>query len=194
MKIDMAHLEGKKQTTLAGAPNGRRAMGALLAKTTQEPLGAEPLLLDFAFVQVATASFLRESVFRFRDAVRSQHSNFYPVVANANEQILEELSLLAHASNDVLMTCSLSEAGTPIKAGLVGELDPKQKLTFDLVISLGETNASELMRTQDSSENAKQNAWNNRLAGLANLGLVVEVSQGRAKRYRPLFEGVIYGT
>jgi hypothetical protein len=193
MIIDMAHLDSKKQTILAGAPNGRRAMGALLAKTTQEPLGPEPLYLDFASVQVATASFLREGVLRFRDAVRSQHSNFYPVVANANEQIIEELSLLAHASNDVLMTCSLSEQGEPMKTGLIGELDPKQKLTFDLVNSLGEANASELMQNQDSNENAKQNAWNNRLAGLANLGLVFEISQGRAKRYKRLFEEESYG-
>jgi hypothetical protein len=32
-----------------------------------------------------------------------------------------------------------------------------------------------------------QTAWNNRLSALATLGLVVELSQGRAKRYRPLF-------
>jgi hypothetical protein len=193
MKIDMSHLDGKKLTTLAGAPNGRRAMGALLAKTTQEPLGAELLHLDFAFVQVATASFLRECVFRLRDAVRSQHSNFYPVVTNANDQVFEELALLAHASNDVLMTCSLGENDEPIRARLIGELDPKQKLTFDLVNSFGETNASELMQNQDPTENAKQNAWNNRLAGLANLGLVFEISQGRAKRYKRLFEEAIYG-
>jgi len=43
------------------------------------------------------------------------------------------------------------------------------------------------MREHGESEGVKQTAWNNRLAALAGLGLVVELSQGRAKRYRPLF-------
>ena len=33
-------------------------------------------------------------------------------------------------------------------------------------------------------------AWNNRLASLAMLGLVAEISQGRSKHYKPIFEGV----
>jgi hypothetical protein len=43
------------------------------------------------------------------------------------------------------------------------------------------------MRNYGESEGVQQTAWNNRLAGLANLGLIVELSQGRARRYRPLF-------
>jgi hypothetical protein len=44
------------------------------------------------------------------------------------------------------------------------------------------------MRDYGESEKTKvQTAWNNRLASLAGLGLVVELSQGRAKRYRSLF-------
>jgi hypothetical protein len=36
----------------------------------------------------------------------------------------------------------------------------------------------------------KQTAWNNRLSALAMSGLVVELSEGRSKRYKPMFEGV----
>ena len=78
--------------------------------------------------------------------------------------------------------------GQPHQPRIVGELDPKQKLTFDLVRQLRETDAAELMRDHGESEKTTvQTAWNNRLASLANLGLVVEMSQGRSKRYRPLF-------
>jgi hypothetical protein len=43
------------------------------------------------------------------------------------------------------------------------------------------------MREHGESEGVKQTAWNNRLVALAAMGLVVELSEGRAKRYRPLF-------
>jgi hypothetical protein len=125
--------------------------------------------------------------------VRRQRSNFYPVVANANAQVIEELTLLIQASNDILMTCALDEQGIPSQATLIGNLDPKQKLTFDLVNQKGETDASELMREHGADETVKQTAWNNRLAALAGLGLIYELSQGRTKRYKPLFGGAVYG-
>ena len=193
MNVDMASLCSRRQHNLAGAPTGRQALAALLAKTTQEPLSPEPLYLDFADVQIATASYLRESVLRFRDAMRMQGSNLYPIIANANSQVIEELALLIQASGNVLMTCSLDPEGAPQKAKLIGDLDPKQKMTFELVNSMGETDASELMREYGASENVKQTAWNNRLASLAGMGLVFELSQGRTKRYKRLFEKGAYG-
>ncbi len=69
----------------------------------------------------------------------------------------------------------------------LGDLDPKQRVTFDLVCERGETDAAELMRQYGGTKT--QTAWNNRLAALAALGLVVEMSQGRAKRYKPLLQG-----
>lgn len=194
MIISMTGLGGRKTKVLAGAPNGRAAFAKLLAEAVQEPLAPEPLYLDFRDVDIATASYLRESVLQFRDVIRrGQRSNFYPVVANANAQVLEELALLIQASNGILMTCNLDERGTPTQAVLIGNLDPKQKLTFELVNQKGETDASELMRDHGAGEAVKQNAWNNRLAALAALGLIYEVSRGRAKRYKPLFGGEVYG-
>jgi hypothetical protein len=62
-----------------------------------------------------------------------------------------------------------------------------------LVQQRNDTNAAELMREHGEKEKVNQNAWNNRLASLANLGLVVELSEGRSKRYRPLLAGATYG-
>ena len=42
------------------------------------------------------------------------------------------------------------------------------------------------MRRSNGSEDVGQTAWNNRLASLSRLGLLMEMSHGRAKRYRPL--------
>ena len=189
--VSMSSIAGRREHNLAGSPNGMRAFSALREKTAQEPLVAEILFLDFKDVQIATASFLRESVINFRDAVRRQHSNFYPVVANANERVFEELKLLIEAKGGAIMTCFLDEEGKPVKAVLLGELDPKQRLTFDLVSKLGEVEASSLSR--QSSEEVKPTAWNNRLTALAGMGLIVEESQGRAKRYKRLFEEKIDG-
>src|ERR1700749_3321930 len=111
MHLDMKKIGGSD--VLAGALNGRRAFGVLVGLTAQQPLGPEPLFLDFRKVRVATASFLRESVLAIRNLVRGQRSNFYPVVANASQEICDEFrELVAGHRSDVLITCDLSESGT----------------------------------------------------------------------------------
>lgn len=188
MQIDMQKVG--KAAVLAGALNGRRVLVTLLAAAETEPQSAELIFLDFGRINVATASFLRESVLTFRDIVRGRRSNFYPVIANANDAVRDELLELAKFCGGTLMTCTLANDGQVSEATLIGHLDPKQQVTFDLVRERGETDAAELMRNYGEKEGVKQTAWNNRLAALAALGLVVEISQGRTKRYRPLLEGV----
>jgi hypothetical protein len=176
---------------LAGALHGKEAFGALLKETASEPLlGPEPLFLDFSKVQVATASFLRESVLAFRDHVRGRRSGYYPVITNANAEVRDELTELTNNRGDALMVCTLTTDHCVQNVRLLGDLHPKQKITFDLVQERGETDASELMRDYGARERVNQTtAWNNRLSALASLGLVVEVSHGRNKRYRRLFAG-----
>ena len=182
MYVDMKKAGGS--AVLAGASNGKRALAKLVSLTVQEPFEPEPFFLDFSRVEVATASFLRESVLMLRNIVRGQRSNFYPVVANANENIRDELhELVSGQRSDVLIACTLSESGTVSNVGLVGELEPVQQ-----------TDAGELMRAHGASDlTTRTTAWNNRLTSLAYLGLLVEVSQGRTKRYKPLFGNLQYG-
>ena len=170
---------------LAGAMTGRRILGRLLESVQGQPESPEPLYLDFSGVQVATASCLRECILEFRDIVRRRWTNCYPVVANANDSVKEELCILL-TQRDVLMLCSLDQEGRPGSPRLLGDLEPKQRVTFDLVRELGETDAGELMRGSKDNDDVGQTAWNNRLASLSRLGLLVEMSHGRAKRYRPL--------
>jgi hypothetical protein len=171
---------------LAGALNGKSVLMRLLEATLSEPAEPEPLLVDFSGIAVATASFLRESILALRDIVRSRRSNYYPVVANPNEAVRDELLELAHSRGEVLMTCVLDDGGAVISTAPIGNLDPKQQMTFEIVSERGETDAGELMRKNcDGLKHAT--AWNNRLSSLALLGLIVEISRGRSKRYRPLF-------
>jgi hypothetical protein len=193
MRIDMKKVGGS--AVLAGAQNGKRVLGALVAATMQEKFEPEPLFLDFAKVEVATASFLRESVLTLRNIVRGQRSNFYPVIANANAEVRDELrELVSGQRSDVLITCALGESGTVSNVALIGDLEPIQRRTFDLVRKAGDTDASELMRAHGAADRTtRTTAWNNRLTSLAFLGLLVEVSAGRTKRYKPLFGGTQYG-
>lgn len=188
MKIPMTELAEGDGRILAGAINGRRVLAKLLERTGRDPRQPEMVFLDFTGVEVATASFLRESVLSFRDAVRGHRTNLYPVIVNTNELVGDELKVLMEARGDVLMLCSLDASDAPCEPYLIGELDPKQRMTFDLVQQRRETRAAELMHEYGEREKTTvQTAWNNRLATLANLGLVVELSQGRSKSYRPLF-------
>ncbi|MGX1165758.1 hypothetical protein AB7M16_002024 [Bradyrhizobium sp. USDA 372] len=188
MIVNMCDLGGGP--VLSGATTGRMVLAELLKNTAREPPAVTPVLLDFGWVTVATSSFLRESVLAFRDAIRSRRSNFYPVVANVNQDVREELEDLLGRSGGVLMSCVVQDDEV-VEAAPIGELDPKQRLTFDLVQQRRETDAGELMRDFAATDPVKSpTAWNNRLANLAMLGLVAEISQGRSKRYKPIFEGV----
>lgn len=193
MLIRMRELGDSDGRVLAGAIPGRKAFGKLLERTGQEPPTAEPLFMDFTGVEVATASFLRETILAFRNTVRHKRSNLYPIITNANELIVDEIAVLLATRGDVLMLCSLDEKGIPRNSRLVGDLDPKQRITFDLVQKRGETSAAELHKHY-KTDHIEQTAWNNRLSSLAALGLIVELSQGRSKRYRPLLRRVKHGS
>ncbi len=174
-----------REDVLAGSDTGRQVQARLLGLASREPDTPQALFLDFESIEVATASFLREGILGFRDAVRLRGSKFYPVIANAGALVLDELSVLVRSLGQAAITCALTPAGMVKRVELVGELEPKQRITFDLVEARGETDAASLMREQ--SEQVGQTAWNNRLAALASMGLIVEMSQGRSKRYRKLF-------
>lgn len=182
MKMAMREIAGSN--VLAGAVSGRNAMQKLLAASDLEPGAPEPIFLDFTGVDVATASFLRESVLAYRDTIRVRRSKFYPVVSNANVMIEEELQQMLEARNEAILTCKLSGKAAVRRVILLGELDPKHLQTLELVRRFGETDAGTLLREHGLKEPVTRTAWNNRLATLAGLGLVIEISRGRAKRYR----------
>jgi hypothetical protein len=186
MRIDMRVIGGS--TSLAGAPRGQEALTKLITAIGPDAGEPRPLFFDFVGIEVATASYLRESVLACRDFVRQQRPSYYPVIANANDDVKDELLVLMKARREVVMTCTLGGENKVSDVALLGDLEPAQKTTFELVNEHGETDASALMEKYGEREKTtRTTAWNNRLAALSALGLVVEESRGRAKRYRPLF-------
>jgi len=176
-----------RSSILSGALRGQDAFTRMVKETGENPPSPTPVFLDFRHVEIATSSYLRESVIAYRDFVRSRRTNIYPVLANLNEVVSEELVLLVEPRGDVLMACTLNSGDRPSDLRLIGALDPKQELTFNLVSERGEVDAVQLMRDLGKHEGLRHaTAWNNRLSSLASLGLIAEISYGRAKKYRPV--------
>lgn len=186
MIIDMA--TASPSSVLAGTSDGRRWFMELMEKTKDEPPQPEPVYLDFNKIEVATASFLREAVLELRDTLRRRRSNWYPIPANCRATVAEELRMLVENSNTALTICELRTNGSPNEARLLGVLDPKQKHTFQLVQRYKEVDATTLADKHSNEEGlTAPTAWNNRLASLVKLGLIVELP-GRPKKYRALMQ------
>jgi len=171
---------------LSGGMAGRKLLTALIAATTppDEPSAA---FLDFKGVQVATSSFLREAVIGFRDYARLSLVNVYPVAANLEPAVLEELEFFLRARNDVFWVCDLDAHEQVSGARLLGDLDPAQRTTFEAVRELGAVTAPELA-ARYPHQSIGPTAWNNRLSGLAAKGLLVERRAGKTKSFSPLLE------
>jgi hypothetical protein len=174
---------------LSGAINGKAAFAAMVKAIDREPPAPAALFLDFSSVSVATASYLRESVFALKAHLRNVASKYYPVAANANASVYDELLTIANARNDAILSCGLSDKDTVYDILLVGQLDPKQQMTFDLVNEMKDADAGRLMQQYgDEEHTTSTTAWNNRLAALVARGLILEFTRGRAKYYRPVLE------
>jgi hypothetical protein len=183
MHLNVKDLSGSD--VLAGAGPGRALAAKLIEQLVPDTGRPQLCFVDVGRVRMMSASYAREGLFGFRDWVRKQRPDIYPVIANANSDILEEIVIIAEARGAVL-TCTLDEAGHGHDFAPVGKLDAKARLTFELVAELGDVGVSDLVKRDD--EQTKPTAWSNRLAGLVELGLVMETQAGRAKRYRPVWE------
>src|SRR3546814_12786302 len=96
---------------------------------------AQPTLafLDFAEVDIATGSFLREAVMGFRDFCRNAAGMIYPVVANANAIIEEELATYLRGRNDAIWACTPATDGTANKPPIPGQLAAGQLHTINTI-------------------------------------------------------------
>lgn len=181
-----------KSHVAAGATAGRTIFSLLATKV---PTSVQPvvLALDFAGIEIATGSFLREAVLAFRNYCRSNCPAVYPVVANANQAVVEELEYLLKDRGDAIVLCVTTDRNELESARIVGCLEEKQLEALTAVINFGAADAQTLMAYSHSSQIISINAWNNRLAALNNKGILVETKQGRRKIYRPVLEGLTDG-
>jgi hypothetical protein len=174
--------------TLAGSAMGRQMLAQMIEKTSpmSEPTVA---FLDFANVDIATGSFLREAVMGFRDFCRNASGMIYPVVANANATIEEELATYLRGRNDAIWACSLDSESHATNPRILGELDSGQMSTIQIIGRHHPISAPELAKLRPD-DNIGTTAWNNRLATLAAKGMLKEVRNGRAKLFSPVMETI----
>lgn len=174
--------------TLAGSAMGRQMLAQLIEKT--KPV-AEPTLafLDFADVDIATGSFLREAVMGFRDFCRSAAGMIYPVVANPNATIEEELATYLRGRNDAIWACNLNTNGAATDPRILGELDVGQMSTIQLIAQHYPISAPELAKLRPDDK-IGTTAWNNRLATLSAKGMLKEVRHGKTKLFSPVMEAM----
>lgn len=173
------------RSTLAGAAAGREAAAKLQAgAATLE----HPWVLDFADMELVTASAFREAVLPIvRWAAQDGQPCF---VANLDEVSREEALLAASTSEVVLLFCSLND-GAIAGACAQGPLDAKLSLTLELTLRLGEADARAI--SEVSGENTVITAWNNRLVALTRMGLLTERKVGKTKFYSPAVKDMSYG-
>lgn len=175
------------EPVLAGRLSGKRAFLSALEKL---PEMAEPTLvvLDFRAVDLATSSYLSEAIFPLRDHLRLRRFPGYVVVANLSDNVREEIEEMLRRSGDALLTCATDTEGHISDPQLCGRLDKKLWETLALVSRKGETTAVELHAESRDVDTVGATAWNNRLTSLAAKSLIVEILQGRTKKYRPVLE------
>jgi hypothetical protein len=175
---------------LSGQPRGQVILGKLIAAVAPQESFA-PVFLNFKGVNVATGSFLRSAILTFRDHCVRAKLNLYPVLANVSDDIIGDLKLMLEPRGDAFMVCELDAEGIVSSVRLVGSLDDTQRQTLEAVRRKGEADAITLKTVHDEEEGTEGigvTGWNNRLASLAEKGLVVEIKRGRTKLYRPILE------
>lgn len=177
---------------LAGAREGV-AMLAKLIDGLGPAEDAQLVILDFHDIRVATGSYLRESVLGFRSYCRQRTPASAVVIANADPVVAEELRNLLNAAGDALVTCDLPASDVPRNGRVLGSLEEKQRATLDAVLRLGEADARALHEKFQRTETIGVTGWNNRLAALAEKGILIEEREGRAKRFRPVLKELQYG-
>lgn len=163
-------------------------MLAKLITAVSRPEKPEAVLLDFSHIDAATGSFLREALLGFRDYCTKTQPDLYPVVANANGVVIDELEFLLNLNGDALLSCELNKQGKVKLSRIIGRLNEKQQLTLDAVLEAREADAATLESKYRDSEHIQTTGWNNRLASLVAKGVLMEIKKGRGKVYRPVLE------
>lgn len=185
MKLSLRSI-ASGNSILSGSLLGRKVFADFIA---QAPPVENPtvVFLDFEGVEVATSSFLRESVLAFRDTCSQSLVNLYPVVANANESVLEELQFYLRERSDAIWCCQVDEDGMISNPKIIGwsKLEDGQRQTLEYVKQLKRASAPMLFKENDA---VQATGWNNRLSALAAKRLLIERREGKSKVFSTVLE------
>ncbi len=176
-----------EEPILAGRLSGKRTFLRVLEEI---PSFTAPtlLILDFRGVELATSSFLSEAVLPLRDHLRFRRPPAYVVVANLADKVAEEFDELLIRTSDAILACDIRANGDIAHVRLVGKLEEKLLETFNLIRQKGTASAVELHAELRESDGIGPTAWNNRLSVLTSKSFVMEIAQGRTKKYQSVLE------
>ena len=183
IKISLLRLD--EEPIFAGRLDGKRRFVRCLEELPQLT-ETSLVVLDFRGVHLVTSSFFSELVVPLRDHLRLRRPASYLVVANLAGKVAEELDELLIRTREAVLCCTVLASGAVAEPYVLGQLEQKLRETLNLVLKRGETTAVQL-RGIGKLDGIGATGWNNRLTALANKSLLLEISQGRAKKYRPLW-------
>lgn len=169
----------------------------------------ELVLLDFAGIETATASFLKATIIYLlkagqRAAVSGETLgtdnvstvpalNIYPCVLGLSADVQEELTEVLASQRMVCLEALAWDNTALQKARLRGPIErPLWDTLQHLTVAPDGLTASELHR-QHPAESINPTAWNNRLADLYRLRLVRRIRQGRHWLYSSIAREVVRG-
>ena len=176
-------------TDLLGIAAGRAALPRLAEAADSIPAGLWALL-DFAGVEMVTASAARESVLRLIEHLADRRT--LAVLVNMNTETRDEIEFAAQAGRQFVVAAQSVANDGPVGLKLFGPVDDKVKETLALVGKLGETDAKGANDAHSGSAMGAT-AWNNRLAALAQVRLLKERKVGKTKYYSLALKGLVDG-
>ncbi len=186
---DLSVLAACGRADLLGVAAGRAALSKLLEAADALP-SVHWALLDFAGVQMVTASAARESVLRLIEHLADRKT--LAVLVGMNAETRDEIEFAAQAGRQVVVAASAVGKDGPLGLKLLGPVDEKVKETLLLVAKLGETDARSANAAYVGGS-VGATAWNNRLAALAEVRLLTERKVGKTKYYSLTLKGLVDG-
>lgn len=176
---------------LVGSATGCLVRQRLLE--TVETLGFHPLLaIDLSGVEMISASAAREAFLgEFLSTQRERGT--LPVFVNLGPEALEEFEFAAKAVGVPIVVAEGVDEDKLKGVRIIGSLDSKHLETLGVVAKLGETDAKAAHEAAGSQSSTGVTAWNNRLSGLAAIGLLKERKVGKTKYYSLTLEGLVDG-
>lgn len=184
MIVDVANELGKK---LSGRVLGRKHFAKVCDRFAHVPLGSV-VCLDFGEVEFVTGSWLNAMVVPLWRSVAETNTNLFPMLRSGKSGWFDELRLVADWNHQCYFVGN-GRRMPPLRALLVGNLDPAQRTCLEVVTAAREVTGAGLERDHPQ-EGIGATAWNNRLKDLFEKRLIRREKRGREQVYSSVVQEV----
>jgi hypothetical protein len=185
MIVQVVKLLGKR---LLGRTAGKRDFAMLCGEMAHAAQG-EPIVLDFAGVEVLTGSWANSALVPLYKWASSDDNNVFPLIYGIEREWLDDLRLIAEWNHHCYLLVSQKKE-SPRSAMLLGTLEPGQRATLEAVQRFGEVTGVQLK--QDIHDGVEATAWNNRLRDLFDKRLIRREKRGREQVYSSLAKEIVF--